>query len=140
MADWVLFALGAAFFAGLTAVLAKIGVEGVPASLATMIRTAVILVFTTAVVFVGRQWTSGPLSRRSLVFLCISGITTGLSWLCYFNALQRGPASIVAPLDKLSVVVAIGLAVIFLGERLSPSQWAGASLIVAGAVLLAIPR
>ena len=133
MVDWKLFAFGSAFFAGLTAILAKIGVKNVSSNLATLIRTIVIIVFLGALVAVRKEWKS-PLSivRHSLIFLVLSAIATGLSWICYFRALQTGPASLVAPIDKLSIVFAIILSLVFLGERLSGYQWLGVSLIVAG--------
>ena len=138
MADWMLFALGAAFFAGLTAILAKIGVEGVSSNLGTCIRTVVILIFILLLVSFRREWPHpGQLNPRSMIFLALSGLTTGLSWLCYYRALQGGPVSLVAPIDKLSLVVAVGLAVLVLGERLTPGQWLGTSLMTAGALLLA---
>ena len=138
MASWASFALGSAFFAGLTAVLAKIGVEDVPSNLATLIRTVVIFGFTALLISLRREWPQpGQLTLRSVTFLAVSGLTTGLSWLCYYRALQRGPASLVAPLDKLSLVVAVLLAVLVLRERLTAWQWLGASLMTGGALLLA---
>ena len=137
MTNLVLFALGSAFFAGLTAVLAKIGVEGVSSNLATFIRTIVILVFVALLISLRREWgLSGRLPQRSVIFLVLSGLTTGLSWLCYYRALQVGPASLVAPIDKLSLVVAVALAVIVLGERLTAWQWIGAFLMTIGALVL----
>ncbi len=137
MTDWVLFALGSAFFAGLTALLAKIGVEDVSSNLATFIRTIVILVFVVLLISLRREWgLSGRIHQRSVIFLVLSGLTTGLSWLCYYRALQVGPASLVAPIDKLSLVVAVALAVIVLGERLTAWQWIGAFLMTIGALVL----
>ena len=135
-ANWKLFALASAFFAGLTAVLAKIGVEKIPSNLATALRTGVVLLFLIGFVTLRQEWQNPlHLSPRSLTFLALSGLATGLSWLCYYRALQLGPASLVAPLDKASVVVAIGLSVLFLGERLNPWQWSGAALITMGVIL-----
>ena len=136
MDAWKLFALGSAFFAGLTAILAKIGVAQVPSNLATLVRTLVILLFLSILVAVRGEW-HNPLSLppKSLLFLGLSGIATGLSWICYYRALQLGPASLVAPIDKLSLVVAIVLAVLVLGERLTLWQWVGSGLIAAGVVL-----
>lgn len=135
--NWKLFALGSAFFAGLTAILSKIGVEDIPSNLATLIRTIVILLFLIALVLARGEWRSpGGLSSRSLLFLVLSGLATGLSWICYYRALQMAPASLVAPLDKLSLVIAVLLAVLFLGERLTTIQWAGAVLMSLGAILL----
>jgi len=135
---WVAWALLSAFFAGITAVLAKVGVEHVNSNLATAIRTTVILVITWAIAFASAP--SGPIAmpgRKTLIFLTLSGAATGLSWLCYFRALQLGEASRVAPLDKLSAVFAIVLAGIFLRERLTWHQAVGGSLIVAGSLILA---
>jgi transporter family protein len=137
--SWLFWALLFAFFAGITAILAKIGISGVNSNLATAVRTTVVLVFTWGIAFA----TSGiaPLqmfTRRTWLFLILSGLATGLSWLCYFRALQLGEASRVAPVDKLSVVFAIILAVVFLHERLTWQQCAGGALIVTGAVILAL--
>ncbi len=133
MSDWKIFALGSALFAGMTAVLAKGGVKNVPSNLATLIRTFVIIIFLGLVIGLRREW-KNPflLDRHSLIFLVLSGITAGLSWLCYFRALQSGPVSLVAPIDKLSLVFAVVLALLFLGERLSVPQWLGICLIAAG--------
>ena len=137
MLDWKLFAVGSAFFAGLTAVLAKVGVRNISSNLATLIRTIVIIVFLAILVAIRREW-ENPflLNRKSLIFLVFSGITTGLSWLCYYRALKTGPASLVAPIDKLSLVFAVILAILFLGERLNTAQWIGTFLIFAGALVL----
>jgi bacterial/archaeal transporter family protein len=135
---WVTWALLSAFFAGITAVLAKVGVENVNSNLATAIRTTVVLVIAWVIVLVTIP--SGSLvmpGRRTLLFLALSGAATGLSWLCYFRALQLGEASRVAPIDKLSVVFVIALAAIFLRERLTLQQAVGAALIVAGSLVLA---
>jgi transporter family protein len=135
---WVIWALLSAAFAGITAVLAKVGVENVNSNLATAIRTTVVLFITWAIVFVSMP--AGAItvpSRRTLVFLALSGVATGLSWLCYFRALQLGEASRVAPVDKLSVVFAILLAGIFLRERLTLQHAIGGTLIVAGSLVLA---
>ena len=135
--NWKLFALGSAFFAGLTAVLSKIGVEDIPSNLATLIRTIVILLFLIGLVLARGEWRSpGELSGRSFLFLVLSGLATGFSWICYYRALQIAPASLVAPLDKLSLIFAVLLAVLFLGERLTVVQWAGAALMTSGAILL----
>ncbi|HNT98952.1 MAG TPA: EamA family transporter [Elusimicrobiales bacterium] len=137
MTDWKLFALGAALFAGLTAVLAKVGVKDIPSNLATLIRTIVIIIFLGGLVWFRNEWRNPlELNRHSVIFLILSGLATGLSWICYYRALQTGPASLVAPIDKLSIVFAIGLSVVFLGERLGPYQWAGASMIAAGTLLI----
>jgi bacterial/archaeal transporter family protein len=135
---WLAWALLSAFFAGITAILAKVGVENVDSNLATAIRTTVILVIVWAIAFIMAP--TGPVTipgRRTLLFLALSGAATGLSWLCYFRALQLGEASRVAPVDKLSVVFAIVLAGIFLRERLTIQHAIGGSLIVAGSLVLA---
>jgi transporter family protein len=136
--NWLTWALLSAVFAGLTAVLAKVGVEKIDSNLATAIRTTVVLVFTWAIALaVVPAGAMAGLTRRTWLFLALSGIATGLSWLCYFRALQLGQASRVAPIDKLSVVFAIALAAIFLRERLTWHQWLGGVLIVAGALVIA---
>jgi transporter family protein len=137
--NWKLFAFGSALFAGLTAILAKIGVEKIPSNLATFIRTVVIILFLGALISWRKEWESPwQLPTRSLIFLVLSGLATGFSWICYYRALQLGPASLVAPIDKLSLLVAILLAVLFLHERLSMVQWAGALFMVAGVLMVGI--
>jgi transporter family protein len=126
-----------ALFAGLTAVLAKVGVKDVDSNLATAIRTVVILVFAWSIALVRNEQALSTVSRRAWLFLVLSGLATGASWLCYFRALQLGEASRVAPVDKLSVVVAMVLAVLFLGERPTWQHWVGGALIVSGSVVLA---
>jgi len=139
LSDWRIYALGSAIFAGLTAVLAKVGVAGLPSNAATLIRTVVIIVFLIALVILRGEWVNPfTLNSRTLTFLILSGIATGLSWICYFRALQMGPASIVAPIDKLSLFFAVLLSVMFLGERLSLYQWGGVILMSSGALLLAL--
>jgi transporter family protein len=135
--SWMWWALLSALFAGLTAVLAKVGVKDVDSNLATAIRTTVILAFAWAIVLVRGVTVEKPMLGRTWLFLVLSGLATGLSWLCYFRALQLGEASRVAPVDKLSVVVAMVLAALFLGEQLTWKHWVGGLLIVSGAVLLA---
>jgi len=135
---WVAWALLSAFFAGITAILAKVGVENVDSSLATAIRTTVVLVLAWTIALVATP--AGALAlpgRRTMLFLALSGIATGLSWLCYFRALQLGEASRVAPIDKLSVVFAIVLAGLFLRERLTWQHIVGGTLIVAGSLVIA---
>ena len=135
--DWQMYAVGSAVFAGLTAVLAKVGVSGLSSNLATLIRTIVIMIFLMALVLMRREWVSPfSLNTKSLIFLVLSGLATGLSWICYFRALQIGPASVVAPLDKLSLLFAVLLAVLFLGERLSLIQWSGVVFMSVGAILM----
>ena len=135
--SWVLFALASAFFAGLTAFFGKLGVAGINSNLATFIRTIVILVVTAAILTLRSEWRpEAPISRYTWTFLVLSGVATGFSWLCYYRALQLGPVSKVAPIDKLSVVFAIALGAIFLAEKLTWSVALGAALIVAGSVVI----
>ena len=135
--NWFLWALLSAFFAGLTAVLAKVGVQQIDSNMATAIRTVVILVFAWAAAMVTKNQPFSIIGKRTWIFLILSGIATCLSWLCYFRALQLGEASQVAPVDKLSVVVAIALAAIFLHEKMTWHHWVGGALIFTGAVVLA---
>ena len=136
--NWLIWALLSAVFAAATAVLAKVGVEGVDSNLATVVRTLVVVVFTWILALATNKTSAiGGLSRKTLVFLALSGIATGLSWLCYFRALQLGEASKVAPIDKLSVVLVIVFAALFLKEPFTAKTVAGAVLIAAGAVVLA---
>ena len=134
---WWIYALLSAFFAALTAIFAKVGIKGVDTDLATAIRTVVILVIAWAIAFFrGGAATIYTLSRQNLLFLCLSGIATGLSWIFYFKALQLGKVSQVAPVDKLSVALTIVLSIIFLGEALTWKTALGASLIIAGTFVL----
>lgn len=136
---WLLWSLLSAFFAGMTAILAKVGVEGIDSNLATAIRTTIVLLFTWLLVILTRTpITLGSISRRIWIFLILSGLATGLSWICYFRALQLGLASKVAPIDKLSVIFAIALAAFFLHEPVTWHQWLGGTLIVGGAIILAL--
>ncbi len=136
--SWQFFALASAFFAGLTAILAKAGVAEINSNLATLIRTVVILVVSALIVTGRGEWEPlDRLSLRGMEFLCLSGLATGLSWLCYFRALQTAPASRVAPIDKLSVAFVILLAFAFLDEPISWKVLLGGGLVVAGAVTLA---
>jgi transporter family protein len=138
-ASWQLWALLSAGFAALTAIFAKIGVENINSDYATLIRTVVILLFAAAIVVATGQFQApASISGRTYLFLVLSGIATGASWLCYFRALQLGNAAQVAPVDKLSVVLVAIFAVMFLGERLSGLAWAGIVLVGTGAVLIAI--
>lgn len=138
MNHWLLWSLLSALFAGVTAILAKVGVEGINSNLATAIRTTVVLLFTWLLVGLARTPLSlSTISRRTWLFLILSGFATGLSWICYFRALQLGPASKVAPIDKLSVIFVIAFATLFLHEPLSWQQWIGGGLILGGAVMLA---
>lgn len=134
---WLFFALGSAMFAGLTAILAKIGIENVNSTLATALRTVVVLVFSWVMVFiVGSQSGIGDISGRTLLFLVLSGLATGASWLCYFRALQLGDVNKVTPIDKSSTVLTILLACILLGEPISLPQAAGVVGIGAGTLLM----
>ncbi len=138
--SWQLFALGSAFFAGLTAIFGKIGVEGLNSNVATLIRTLVILAMTAGIVTFREEWmwprTAG---FRPIAFLVLSGLATGCSWLLYYRALQLAPASLVAPIDKLSVAFAIVLAVLFLGEAVTIKLVAGGLFILVGVLILAWP-
>ena len=130
---WLGFALGSAFFAGITAVLAKVGMKNVNSTLATAIRTVVVLGMAWLMVFVtGQQKGIRRIGRRDWLFLLLSGLSTGLSWLCYYRALQDGPASVVVPVDKLSILVTIVFSRLILHEKLSRRAAAGLALLVLG--------
>jgi len=136
--SWQFWALASAFFAALTAIFAKVGVENVNSDFATLIRTAIILVVLAAILAAtGQMQAPGSISGRTYLFLLLSGLATGASWLCYFRALKIGNAAQVAPIDKLSVVLVAVFGVAFLGERLSAASWFGVGLIAIGAVLVA---
>ena len=136
---WFILALLSAVFAAATSILAKIGINGVNSNLATALRTIVVLAMAWGMVFItGAQGGIGDISRRSWLFLILSGLATGASWLCYFRALQLGGASKVVPVDKLSVVITLLLAVVFLHEEFSAKSVAGAVMITAGAILMAL--
>jgi transporter family protein len=138
LTSWQLWALLSAAFAALTAIFAKIGVQNVNSDLATFIRTIVILLALGAILLGTGQWQPlGDISGRSYLFLVLSGLATGGSWVCYFRALKLGDAARVAPIDKLSVVLVAVFGVAFLGEKLSGPNWLGVLLIGAGAVLVA---
>lgn len=138
LASWQFWALLSAIFAALTAIFAKIGVANVNSDFATFIRTIVILVVLGAILTATRQFQSvTTISGRTYLFLILSGIATGGSWICYFRALKLGDAARVAPIDKLSVVLVAVFGVVFLREQLSLPNWLGVSLIAAGAVLVA---
>ena len=135
--SWQFFALASAFFAGLTAIFGKIGVSDIKSDLATLIRTLVILFMITLIVSIRKEWQKpSTLSSYSILFLVLSGIATGFSWLCYYRALQLGSASRVAPVDKLSVVFAMLLAFVFLKEALTWKIILGGILIVCGSLLM----
>ena len=139
LASWPFWALASAVFAALTAILAKVGIDGIGSNLATFIRTVVILTFAGLILTVAGEWRApASIAPRSWLFLVLSGLATGASWLCYFRALKLGEAAKVAPIDKLSVVFVAIIAAVFLGEKLSPVNWLGVALIAAGAVLVAL--
>ncbi|HEV3255373.1 MAG TPA: EamA family transporter [Gemmataceae bacterium] len=135
--SWLHWAFLSALFAGLTAVLAKVGVRDIDSNLATAIRTTVILAFAWSIAAFSTTQSLATVPRTAWLFLVLSGLATGASWLCYFRALQLGDASRVAPVDKLSVVVAMALAALFLHEKLTWQHWLGGALIVAGTVVIA---
>ena len=136
---WFVFALGSAVFAALTSILAKIGIEGVNSTLATAIRTVVVLAMSWGMVFLtGTQTGIGDISRRSWLFLILSGLATGASWLCYYHALQIGAASKVVPIDKLSVVITLALAFIVLREPVTAKNLIGCALITAGTLFMVL--
>jgi bacterial/archaeal transporter family protein len=137
--SWLIWAFLSAGFAALTAIFAKIGVEKIAPDVATLIRTVVVLMMLTAIVVTTGQYrlmASTP--ARAYLFLILSGLATGASWLCYFRALHIGDAARVAPIDKLSVVLVAGFSVAFLGEKLSATNWIGVALIAAGAWLVTL--
>ena len=136
---WFFFAIGSAFFASLTAILGKIGISGVESNLGTAIRTVVVLVMAWGMVFVtGKQREIQKIDKKELIFICLSGIATGASWLCYYRALQEGPASAVAPVDKLSVLVTVAFSYLVFGEKLKGRALAGLVLLTAGTVAMAV--
>lgn len=136
---WLLFALGSAVFAALTSILAKIGIDGVNSNLATAIRTLVVLVMAWGMVFLtDSQGGIGDISKKSWLFLILSGLATGASWLCYYRALQIGEASKVVPVDKLSVVITLVLAFVFLHEKFTAKSLIGCLLIGAGTLIMVL--
>ncbi len=137
--DWKAFAVLSALFAALTAIFGKLGVADINSNLATFLRTVVVLAVSALLVSVRGEWEHpARLSARGCLFLVLSGVATGLSWLCYYRALQTGPASRVAPIDKLSVVIVVTFAILFLGERLTWKVGIGAVLVSAGAIIIAL--
>src|SRR5713226_5246852 len=138
---WLTWSLLSALFAAATAILAKIGIAGIDANLATAVRTSVVVVFTWALAYATREPAGfQAFSNRTWLFLVLSGLATGLSWLCYFHALQVGLASRVAPVDKLSVALVILFGALFLGEQLTWAKCVGGLLIVAGAITIALEK
>jgi len=139
LSSWQLWAVLSAVFAALTAIFAKVGVENVNSDLATLIRTAVVIVTLALIVYATGQFQNpAAISGRTYLFLVLSGLGTGASWLCYFRALKLGNAAQVAPVDKMSVVLVAIFSVLFLGEKLSPMNWFGVAMIACGAVLVAL--
>ena len=137
--SWLFYAAGSALFASLTAILGKIGITGVESNLGTAVRTCVVLVMAWAMVFLtGKQREVRQIDKRELLYICLSGIATGASWLCYYRALQEGPASVVVPIDKLSVLVTVAFSYIVFKERLKPKAAAGLLLLTAGTVAMAL--
>ena len=137
-ASWIVWAFLSACFAALTAIFAKIGIEGINSDFATFLRTLVVVAVLAAILTAFGEWRPlSQISARTYAFLTLSGLATGASWLCYFRALQLGDAARVAPIDKLSVALVAIFGVVFLGERLSGVNWIGVALIAAGATLAA---
>jgi bacterial/archaeal transporter family protein len=138
LSSWQFWAVLSAIFAALTAIFAKVGVEAVNSDFATFIRTIVILLVLAAILAATGQWQSpASIPGRTYLFLVLSGLATGASWICYFRALKIGDAARVAPIDKLSVVLVAVFGAIFLSEKLSPANWLGVALIAGGAILVA---
>lgn len=138
--SWLFYALGSAIFASLTSILGKVGISGVESNLGTAIRTAVVMIMAWLMVFVtGKQHTLKGIPKKELGFICFSGLATGASWLCYYKALQDGLASVVVPIDKLSIVVTVAFSWLVFQERLSKKAAAGLILIVAGTFVMLIP-
>ena len=138
-ASWQVWALLSAAFAALTAIFAKIGISGINSDFATLIRTAVVISVLAAIVLATGQWQPlREISGRTWLFLTLSGLGTGASWLCYFRALKLGDAARVAPVDKLSIVLVAVFGVLFLGEKLTLLHWLAVAMIAAGAVMLAV--
>lgn len=136
---WLLFAILSSVFAALTSILAKVGIENVNSNLATAIRTVVVLLMSWAMVFItNTQGGITEISKKSWLFLVLSGLATGASWLCYYKALQMGEASKVVPIDKLSVVLTLILAFVFLNEKFTPKSLVGCILIAAGTLVMAL--
>lgn len=136
---WIGAAVLSAFFAGITAVLAKCGIRKTNSDVATALRTVVVLIFSWLMVFlVGSQKTIGEISGKSLVFLVLSGIATGASWLCYYYAIQNGTVSVVVPIDKMSILVTVVFSYLFLKEKISKKAAAGLVLMLAGTLLMAM--
>lgn len=141
MTTWFYWALLSAVFAALTAIFAKVGIRGIDSDFATLVRTAVIIVVLSGFVWFAGKWQDPfSLSRKNWLFLCLSGLATGASWVCYFRALQAGEASKVAPVDKLSLVLVAVFAFAFLGERPTFREWTGIAMVAGGVLVLAFKR
>lgn len=136
---WLIYAVFSAIFASLTSILAKVGINRVESNLGTAIRTVVVLIMAWIVVFIlNKQTEIKNIDNKSLLFICLSGLTTGASWICYYSALQKGLASVVVPIDKLSILVSIAFSYFILGEKLSKKSFCGLALIVIGTLLLLV--
>ena len=136
---WLLYAVGSALFAGLTSILAKCGIRKTDSTVATAIRTIIVLIFAWVMVFVqGKQSQVKAVPKKELGFICLSGLATGASWLCYYKALQLGPASLVAPIDKLSILVTVLFSYIVFHERLSRKALTGLAMLVAGTLVMLV--
>ena len=136
---WLLYAVGSALFAGLTSILAKCGIRKTDSTVATAIRTIIVLIFAWVMVFVqGKQGQVKAVPKNELGFICLSGLATGASWLCYYKALQLGPASLVAPIDKLSILVTVLFSYIVFHERLSRKALTGLAMLVAGTLVMLV--
>ena len=136
---WLLYAVGSALFAGLTSILAKCGIRKTDSTVATAIRTILVLIFAWVMVFVqGKQGRVKAVPENELGFICLSGLATGASWLCYYKALQLGPASLVAPIDKLSILVTVLFSYIVFHERLSRKALTGLAMLVAGTLVMLV--
>jgi transporter family protein len=139
LSSWPIYALGSAFFAGLTVLFGKIGVMNINSNLATFIRTIVIIVMITGILCLRNEWQKPQvIDTKTWVFLVLSGIATGLSWLCYYRAIQLGPISKVAPVDKLSVALAMIFGIFFLGEKLTWQALLGSGLVIVGAIIIVL--
>jgi transporter family protein len=136
---WLLYAVGSALFAGLTSILAKCGIRKTDSTVATAIRTIIVLIFAWVMVFVqGKQGQVKAVPKNELGFICLSGLATGASWLCYYKALQLGPASLVAPIDKLSILVTVLFSYIVFHERLNRKALTGLAVLVAGTLVMLV--
>lgn len=137
---WILYAIGSAVFASLTSILGKIGISDVESNLGTAIRTGVVLIMAWMMVFItGKQKKCSSIPKKEFAYICLSGIATGSSWLCYYKALQNGPANVVVPIDKLSILVTILFSYLVFREKLTKKTAAGLAVLLAGTVVMLIP-